>query len=384
MIRPIQKSPSLPISLLILAVGSALLAGCGSYSLERRGPDYRSSSGQAAKSLEIPPDLTSPGAEDRFVIPTNRGSTTFSSYNRERSAQPIARDAGVLPKVDKASVVRAGDQRWLVVAVPPDKLWPVVKEFWGENGFILKREQPEVGIMETDWAENRAKLPLDPVRRTIGRVFDGIYTTSERDKFRTRLEAGAAPGTTEVFISHRGVAEIFTSEYKDQTIWQPRPADRELEADFLNRLLVKLGFDERTATQTVASATPASAEAAASFNPAGAGSLQVKEPFDRAWRRVGLALDRVGFTVEDRDRAKGLYFVRYIDPEADNKGPQKSFLARLAFWRKDVADDQKPQYRVYVADAGGVSTVTVQNAKGEPETSPTGKRILNLLLDQLK
>ncbi len=370
--------------LLILATGSLLLSGCGSYSLERKGPDYRTSGAQTAKSLEIPPDLTTPGSEDRFVIPASRGSTTFSAYNKERSTQPVARDVGVLPTVDKASVVRAGEQRWLVVAVTPDKLWPIVKEFWGENGFVLKREQAELGIMETDWAENRAKIAMDPVRRTIGRVFDNLYSTSERDKFRTRLEAGGSPGTTEVFISHRGMVEIFPNEYKDQTIWQPRAADRELEAEFLNRLLIKLGFDEKAASRTVAAATPASADAAAVFNAAGNGSLQVREPFDRAWRRVGLALDRVGFTVEDRDRAKGLYFVRYIDPEADNKGPSKGVLARLAFWRKDAADDQKPQYRVFVADAGGVSTVTVQNTKGEPEASATGKRILNLLLEQLK
>ena len=181
--------------------------------------------------------------------------------------------------------------------------------------------------METDWAENRAKIAMDPIRRTIGRVFDNLYSTSERDKFRTRLEAGSSPGTTEIFISHRGMMEIFPNEAKDQTIWQPRAADRELEAEFLNRLLVKLGFDEKTATQTVASAQPASADAKASYNAAGNGSVQVKEPFDRAWRRVGLALDRVGFTVEDRDRAKGIYYVRYIDPEADNK-PSEQGLPR--------------------------------------------------------
>lgn len=372
------------LSLASLVAAALAVSGCGSFSLNTKGADYRSASAQPARSLEVPPDLTSPTAEDRFVIPANRGSTTFSTYNRERSAQPIARDAGVLPKIEKASVVRSGDQRWLVVNLPADRLWPVLKEFWTENGFVLKREMPEVGVMETDWAENRAKIPLDPVRRVIGRAFDGIYSTSELDKFRTRIEKGAADGTTEVFISHRGIGEIFTSEYKDQTVWQPRPTDRDLEAEFLNRLLVKLGFDEKTATQTVAGAQPASAEAAAVLNSAGNGSLTVKETFDRAWRRVGLALDRVGFTVEDRDRAKGTYFVRYIDPEADGKKSEKSFFAKLAFWRKDTPDDQKPQYRVVVVESGGASQVTVQNAKGEPETSPTGKRILALLLDQLK
>lgn len=373
------------LSLSALVAAALAVAGCGSFSLNNKGPDYRSASNQPARSLEVPPDLTSPTTEDRFVIPANRGSTTFSTYSRERNATPVARDAGVLPKVDKAEVMRSGDQRWLVVNMPADRLWPLLKEFWTENGFVLKRDMPEVGVMETDWAENRAKIPLDPIRRVIGKAFDGMYSTSELDRFRTRIEKGTAPGTTEVYISHRGVGEIFTNEYQDRTVWQPRPTDRGLEAEFLNRLLVKLGFDERAANQTLANASAPSAPAAAELNPAGNGSLMVKETFDRAWRRVGLALDRVGFTVEDRDRAKGTYFVRYIDPEADVRpNADKGFLSKLAFWRKDTPDDQKPQYRVRVVEAGGASQVTVLNGKGEPETSPTGKRILNLLLDQLK
>ena len=374
-----QHILTLPLAALTLA-----LAACGSFS-DKKGMDYRSASSQQVTSLEVPPDLTAPTAEDRFVVPANKSATTFSTYNRDRATQPAAKDAGVLPKVENAGIVRAGDQRWLVVFGAPDKVWPIVREFWIENGFVLRRENPELGIMETDWAENRAKIPMDPVRRTIGKVFDNAWSTSERDKFRTRLEAGGQAGTTEIFVSHRGIAEIYPNEFKDQTIWQPRPADRELEAEMLSRLLVKLGFDEKKTVETVASAaTAAAVESKASYDKNGAGPLRVSEPFDRAWRRVGLALDRVGFTVEDRDRAKGLYFVRYIDPEAENKGSDKGFLSKLAFWRKDTPDDQKPQYRILVAEAGGASTVNVQNAKGEPETTGTGKRILGLLFDQLK
>lgn len=376
-------------SVLTLPLAAALalaLSACGTFSTDKKSMDYRTASSQQVTSLEVPPDLTAPSAEDRFVLPANKSATTYSTYNRDRAAQPSVKDAGVLPKVENAGIVRAGDQRWLVVFGTPDKVWTVVREFWIENGFVLKREHPELGIMETDWAENRAKIAMDPVRRTVGRVFDNLWSTSERDKFRTRLEAGNQMGTTEIFVSHRGVAEIYPNEFKDQTIWQPRPADRELEAEMLSRILVKLGFDEKKTVEMVASAagsTP-SAETKATYDKNSAGPLRVAEPFDRAWRRVGLALDRVGFTVEDRDRAKGLYFVRYIDPEADNKGSERGFLSKLAFWRKDTPDDQKPQYRILVADAGGASTVNVQNAKGEAETSATGKRILGLLFDQLK
>ncbi len=369
------------LALLSLA---AALAACGTFSSDKKsGSDYRSAGGKVAP-LEVPPDLTTPSSDDRFVIPDNKSATTFSSYNRERSGQTAPKASGVLPTVENAGIVRAGDQRWLVVFGAPDKLWTLVKEFWQENGFILKRESPELGIMETDWAENRAKIPQDRLRRMIGSVFDGLYSTPERDKFRTRLEVGAKAGTTEIFISHRGMIEIYPNEAKDSTIWQPRPADRELEAEMLSRLLLKLGYDEKKAAETMAAAAP-SIDSHATYDKNSAGPLRLSEPFDRAWRRVGLALDRVGFTVEDRDRSKGLFFVRYIDPESDNKRVgEKSFFDKLAFWRKDTPDNLKPQYRVRVADAGAASVVEVQNAQGEAENSPTGKRILGLLFEQLK
>jgi outer membrane protein assembly factor BamC len=362
------------------------LAGCSSFSSDKKtGADYRTAGAKLAP-LELPPDLTAPSADDRFVVPDSKSTTTFSAYNRDRSGQAAPQGSSVLPKIENATIVRAGDQRWLVVSSAPEKIWVIVKEFWQENGFVLKRESPDVGIMETEWAENRAKIPMDGIRSLIGKAFDGLYSTSERDKFRTRLEAGGKAGTTEVFISHRGMVEIFPNQGRDTstTVWQPRPADRELEAEMLGRLMVKLGIDEKKSVATVAAATP-SADTGAVYDKNGAGALRLNEPFDRGWRRVGLALDRVGFTVEDRDRSKGLYFVRYIDPEADNKkSGEKGFMEKLAFWRKDTPDDLKPQYRIRVADAGGASVVDVQNAKGDAEDSATGKRILGLLFEQLK
>ena len=365
------------------ALTSVFLTACGSFGSVGKGTDYRSQGGKVA-SLEVPPDLTSPVIDDRFVIPDPK-STTFSSYNRERGAAPVA-GTSVLPKVDAARIERVGEQRWLVVKISPDKAWPVIKDFWTETGFILKRESPNVGIMETDWAENRAKIPQDIVRRTIGRVLDGLYDSGVRDKFRTRLEPGVEAGTTDVYISHRGLEEVYTSPDKTSAAWQPRAADKELEAEMLARLMLKFdvaaNVDKATAVASAAG-TPANV-ARAFYAPDKSGSLKVNEPFDRAWRRVGLALDRIGFTVEDRDRSKGLFFVRYIDPDAEAKSSSgKGFFEKLAFWRKDDPAS-KPQYRVFVAETSGASDVSVQGADGKPDTSSTSKRILSLLLEQLK
>ncbi len=368
------------------ALASIFLSSCGMFGTAGKNTDYRSQGGKIP-SLEVPPDLTSPVVDDRFVIPDAK-STTFSTYSRERGAAPTTGTA-VLPKVDGARIERSGEQRWLVVRTSPDKAWSVTKEFWTETGFILKRETPAIGIMETDWAENRAKIPLDIVRRTIGRVLDGLYDTGYRDKFRTRLEPGAEAGTTDVYISHRGLEEIYTSADKSSTAWQPRPSDKELEAEMLARLMAKFGFSGNADKSAVVGSTTASPTnvTRAFYAPDQSGSLKVNEPFDRAWRRVGLALDRIGFTVEDRDRSKGLFFVRYIDPDTEAKASRgdkgKGFLDRLAFWRKDDPAS-KPQYRIFVSETAGISDIVVQGVDGKVENSSTSKRILSLLLEQLK
>jgi len=364
----------------VLALGACstaqeLLDGQG------RKVDYKSA-GQLP-SLEIPPDLTTPTRDNRYVVPEVKGATTLSSYQADRKAQPQPGSTGILPAVEAMRIERSGTQRWLVVSDTPEKLWPLVKEFWQENGFLLETENPETGLMETDWAENRAKIPQDFLRSMLGKFLDQLYSTAERDKFRTRLERGTDMKSTEVYISHRGMVEV---DSNSSTKWQPRPADPDLEAEFLRRLMVRLGVKEENAKQMVASA-PQSQRAALTRQPDGSERLDVLEPFDRAWRRVGLALDRVGFTVEDRNRQKGLYFVRYADPEkemakADAEKP--GLLSKLAFWKSDTSKVTAEQYRVIVSQGGEQSQVQVLGKDGGADRSPTARRILSLLHEQLK
>ena len=365
---------------------AAIASGCSSPTslFESKRIDYRSAG--KLPPLEIPPDLTAPSADDRYAVPDTKGqsSATFSNYNKERAGAPTQGAGTVLPGQDKVTIERAGNQRWLSVKAPADEIWPVVKDFWQEIGFIVKMESPESGIMETDWAENRAKIPQDIIRSTIGKVFDDLYSTAERDKFRTRLEHGAQPGTTDIFISHRGMYEVLVAEGKTQTTrWQPRPADTELEAEMLRRLMLRFGVEDSRARVQVAE----KAADQAKLTKAGDGSSQLalNDAFDRAWRRVGLALDRVGFTVEDRDRSKGLYFVRYADRPNEVKKEEGGILSKLAFWRSDNKVQAKAeQYRIAVQEAGEATQVQVLDpvgAKAKPEVTD---KILALLFEQLK
>ena len=368
--------------LLVIAV-----AGCSSVSdilPDAKKIDYKSSG--KAPTLEVPPDLSQIARDDRYAVPdaAGKGSATFSAYTADRTPAAQAQNATVLPTVDKVRVERSGNQRWLVATASGDQLWGPVKDFWQESGFIIVVERPEAGVMETDWAEDRAKIGSDIIRNTLGKFLDSLYSTGERDKFRTRFEPGAEPGTTDIFISHRGMEEVYTSSAKDDTRWQPRPPDPELEAEMLRRLMVRLGTENQRAAASVATAKAEPRAKLARSND-GAGTLEVYERFDRAWRRVGLALDRVGFTVEDRDRSKGLYFVRYVDTDAGAKKSTGGWLDKLSFWKSsDPVPSTKVPYRIHVVESGQNTIVQVLSSEGGTDKSETAKKILDLLYQQLQ
>lgn len=333
--------------------------------------DYKSAG--KAPSLDVPPDLSQLSRESRYVVPGNVVSATGFQAGQTNTSVPTAAIA-----VGDVRIERAGNQRWLVVNRPAEELWSPVRDFWQENGFLLTMDQQNLGIMETDFAENRAKIPQDFIRSTIGKVFDSVYSSGERDKFRTRIER-TPTGNTEIYISHRGFVEVYRDAgQKTETIWQPRPADPELETEFLRRLMVKLGVtQEQSRALTATGANRASARLVNTNNQP---QLQIDEGFDRAWRRVGLALDRTGFTVEDRDRSQGTYFVRYVEPSAAKQ--ETGFFGKL--FSRATPSTAPLKYRIKVSSQGESTTVAVLSSTGAPETSANAQRIVRVIADDLK
>ncbi len=368
-----------------LAAAVSSLSGCSivSDSLSGDKVDYRSG-GEKSAGLDVPPDLTQLTRDSRFQQ-TQGGAVSAASYQSgtaAAAAAPAASAAALIAPelIGDTRIERLGNERWLHTSLTPEQLWPQLQAFWKERGFRLVADEPTAGVMETDWAENRAKLPQDFIRSAIGKVLDGLYSTGERDKFRTRVER--AGGGSEVYITHRGMIEVITGQNKDSTIWQPRVSEPQLEGEFLSRLMLKLGAKEETAKAAGAAlAAPSTLSRARIVEGQSAATLQVDDGFDRAWRRVGVALDRGGFTVEDRDRSQGLYFVRYVDPA--NVGLEEpGFFSKL--FGLDRKDGGPTKYRVSIKGTGDSSVVTVLDNQGTPENSVVGKRIAATLLEELK
>ena len=336
------------------------------------GSDRRLDYGGAAKqlpNLEVPPDLTAPGTEERYKVPEGDSGAvaTYSDYSKGGTDK--GRVAGaVLPDVQGIRLERSAAQRWLVVKDSPDKVWAVTRAFLLELGLTIKSEEKAAGVIETDWAENRAKIPQSAIRDVIGKVFEKAYSSGERDQYLVRLERSKDGASTEVHITHRGMVETFS---EDMTVskWQMRANEPELEAIMLQRLMMRFGVSEAQAASAVAQTSTAAAAsavpAAGVFEPAGTASLRevadggviivMNDAFDRSWRKVGLALEGAGLAVEDKNREKGIYFLRPVKIE-------KGWLDALMFWKSDVDTDN--HYRVNVKDGGATCEVSITNQNG--------------------
>ena len=370
-----MKSYSLLNSLrcvgLLLAVG---LAGCSSV-LETDKVNYKTDTeNKSQANLEVPPDLSKINRNKRYEMPNG----TFSANQQYDSKGNAGAETTSPLQLADVQVKRAGNQMWLEIGRPPEDLWPQVRDFWKESGFVLARDEQKIGVMETDWAENRAKLPQDFIRRSLGKVIDSLYSTGERDKFRIRLER-TANNHTELFVSHRGLMEVYTDNLSRSTTWQPRPNDPELEKEFLRRIMVKLAPATPSPDKAMDQVAASSASNLISLN--GKPAVSFNQGFEIAWRRVGVALDRNGFTVEDRDRKQGIYFVRYV--EVGPEGEEGFFSKWFGKAKSGAQGPQQYRLKLQNGDAGG-TTILILNSSGEPDGSANAQKIAQLLVSELQ
>lgn len=383
-----------------IAAATATLSGCSVLGIDFSGDKVQYESSNSRANLEVPPDLTPVKNENRFQVPSRQGIVSANAEAARAAAAAEEAERGtpsaskIVPGTERVKVMREGSDRWLRVQATPEQLWSVVQDFWPSVGLVVREQNAKTGYMETEWAENRAKLPQDIIRRTIGKVIDFAYSTGEQDQYRTRLERNA-DGTTDIFISHRSMVEVVTGAQKESTLWQPGPTDPTMEAEMLQRLALRIENEFNPET-TVAEneeagkriademkVEPAAARARIETDASGrAEAVVLSDGFDQAWRRVGLVLDRMGFEQTDRDRTAGWFLVRYLDPayEAAQK-EKRGFFANV--FSSDAAIEA-PEYRIHLAGEGAETRVTVLGADGGADGTGVAPNILGLLAEQLR
>lgn len=343
----------------VCGIALASLVGCSAMGLGTKRVDYRAGAVQVP-SLEVPPDLTAPETDGRYKVAGAEGESvaTYSAYSKGESAVEPRRAAAsaVLPVIKGVSLEHGGTQRWLQVQDTAENVWPVLKSFLHETGLSIHSEDEAAGIIVTDWAENRAKIPQGGLRSVIGKVFDNLYSSDERDQYRIRLERSKDNLGTAIYITHSGMKEVLDAN-QSSSRWVPRPRDPEMEAELLQRLMVRFGGNPKQAAADVADGQAASVAGAASMLQIFDGSsvILINDAFDKSWRRVGLAIERAGLIVEDKDRAKGVYFLGSVKTE-------KSWVDKLEFWKDE--GDANLRYRVSVKDGGASCEVSVTDQNG--------------------
>ncbi|MDK2124269.1 outer membrane protein assembly factor BamC [Parachitinimonas caeni] len=396
MLNRITALPFKTISSLTLL---ALLAGCSNVKIPFISSDDKADANASYKSaresvvsrsLEVPPDLTAPDSSGNYSIPGLTGVKLSG-----QAAKAIENNT-VAPSLTGVRIEQAAGQRWLVVDAPVEKVWPQVRGFWDEAGYALTVDSAVLGIVETDWADVRARVPQSGLRGLFGRVLDQVYSSGEMEKFRTRVERSADGKSTEIYLSQRKMEEVYSDRQQTTTIWTPRPSQPEREAEMLKKLMLRMGVGEETAA-AVADATSkpattintATANARMEQQADGKRQIVLVDTFDRAWRRVGLALDRTGYVVTDRDRAMGTFYVKAII--ARGGAEEEGFWSKLAFWRdKSAGTDPKasgtqvPEYLVIVSSKENQTSVRIANKDGTPATAAPAIEVLDQVLAQLR
>jgi outer membrane protein assembly factor BamC len=381
-----NRSTSRRLSALALALGaSGFLSSCSSLSTAVQGKSVDYESAKQGNQLAVPPDLTQLARQEQYVVPGSPNAPVSAlAYDLGvQTAEQVAKTNTVLPQYPGMRIDQAGAQRWLVVDSTPDQLWEKVKGFWQENGFYLTQADAGTGIMETDWGENRAKLPQDFIRKYLGKVFDSLYDTGTRDRFRTVFERTPDGKGTQIYITHQKMKEVYSSNDKSTTAWEPATPDPELNTIFLRKLMVTLGMSDEAAKQRVENPVQIAPPVASKLIDDGL-ALQLQDGFETAWRKVSLAINTAGFTVIDRNRSAGQYDVRYISAEAALKASQDSsgFFGKL-FGKKE-SEPKPADYRIALQTSGSQTVVSVQTLDGKPLQTDDARKILQILQQQIQ
>lgn len=355
---------------LVALVAAGVLTACASGT-----PDYKGVyevDAVTQQPLEVPPDLDNPQQGRQMELPPEL-ATTYSSYRQTQKDGPLVK---VAPEFKSMRFVREGGLYWVEIQDTPENIWSDLREFFVRVGFEIKAEYPQVGLMETNWVENRIGIPTNWFAKLIRK----LYSTGLLDKYRIRVERVSDTNVTRVFISHQGLKEVaagegqVTPDSSVETYWASRSSESELEVEMLMRFMAYRGIGEEAARTAVAAA-PAVERSKLEVQQ-NQDVLVVNDNFARTWRYLEIAMDRLGYVIEDRNRSAGIYYIRL--PENFRVQADKGFLGIFS------SNEVKPKTDAYMLLVESRAEKTVVSVRERNARADDHIRVVKQILVQLQ
>ncbi|MEJ2362226.1 MAG: outer membrane protein assembly factor BamC [Gammaproteobacteria bacterium] len=317
--------------------------------------------------LRVPPDLSQPVDSDG-----NDEVTSYLSYQKSLDAQGKGQ---ILRDFQGMQFVRKGSQFWLDIHDTPTDVWNSLHRFFTHLGFKIVSEQPALGLMQTNYIPNLANIPSNWFMKMLDKLSD----SGMMDSYRAHIEYDPEKKITRVFISHQGLREVSDSAKSDIKVgdskWVVRPRDPELEVEMLMHFMAFRGMKEKQAKQIVATTKPAVIQSSLKQTPQGY-VLQFNDSFARTWRLTGIALDRMGMVVEDRNRSAGVYYLRL--PETFKLGNETGILT-------SADKPSQDKYLLTLEDKGDNTLIMVKpRGKAGKDLDSVAKNILTELKNNLQ
>ncbi len=319
--------------------------------------------------LEVPPDLTAPARDRGLEIPVLPDTGGMEKTAQRQTVAGLK----VAPDVAGVQVMHDGALSWFVIKGKPEQIWPWARDFFLDAGFFLEFEDPKLGIVETAWKQQRTTMPESTEQATVDDEVLRVFGVPLREKYRIRLER-TPDDATEIYLTHRG-ARLLRDD--DTIVWDLQGSDAELEAEMRKRLLIYLGVAQDKAEGMLATALRTKLTSLVT-DADGNKILRVDQDFQRAWRRVGVALDHMKLVITDRDRSNGTYFVETRDPVAPS-GEDKGWFSSLF-----SSEAQVRAYQIVLHDEGESVNVLIRDKDQKLIKADEAEPLLKQLSEQLE
>jgi outer membrane protein assembly factor BamC len=274
-------------------------------------------SDKSVTSLEVPPDLTKPTYENSFRLSeyvSDIDSNTVNLTNKDKLEEQKQK---ILSMSSDIKVKKSGTRRWLVVDKNPDLIWDLSRQFLKEKGFVIKKSNKKIGVMETDYLENkRPDIPAKSmgwIRSMLQSTIDNVnYTLPSVDSYKIRVEPLDSVNMSEVHLSISSMAEVITGTGNDETtLWQSKERNIALENEMLYELMLYLGGDSATARERIINAKEddkISVNLTDGIN--GFAKLQFELNLIDTWDNMSWALSDLNVNLEDKDLKEKTFYIQ--------------------------------------------------------------------------